>query len=605
MIAATFLLLLSTVTALPDGAPKSACNTLTPVHAGGLAAQSSKSPYEVTALPRNEHVLVTIKSPLDYPLEGLILQARMPNGKLAGTFETTRDDVHTINCDNPDDTVTHNEPSPKPIVEVKWKPPSGYQGTIIFNATVAQSYDTFWVGIQSQPLQILDGAKSTDNNVKSSTVRISTPPHYIPEDDNVPQVEFDRFYEGCEVTKTCFGSLDGCVSKQNCKAAVSIRVANSEQYEIELKATGAPKWVGFGLSNDDKMGDDSIIDCVNEQEGVKAYMSWSTPRPKLGVFRVPADGIKFVSGSFVEDVIHCRVLRQVKTVVNNVTFDLINNKYYLLIASGTLMKNASVGFHDLAFLPSSSSVSLADTNKIAGASRLLIQLHGAFMLTAWIGTASIGTLLARYYRKTWVGKSLCGKDLWFAWHRFFMITTWALTSVAFVLIFVELKAWSLETNPHAILGCVVTILCFIQPFGAYFRPHPGTPKRPIFNWLHWLGGNSAHIIAIVTIFFAVKLNKAQLPDWFDWILVAFVAFHVLMHLALSILGCVSENSSNQRISSFPMKEMSGSGKVSEHITNVDAPHSSTRRLLLGLYIFVVASLTIALIAVTALSPIQT
>lgn len=36
------------------------------------------------------------------------------------------------------------------------------------------------------------------------------------------------------------------------------------------------------------------------------------------------------------------------------------------------------------------------------------------MLTAWIGTASLGILLARYFRQTWVGNQLCGKDQWFA-----------------------------------------------------------------------------------------------------------------------------------------------------------------------------------------------
>lgn len=39
---------------------------------------------------------------------------------------------------------------------------------------------------------------------------------------------------------------------------------------------------------------------------------------------------------------------------------------------------------------------------------------------------------------------------------------------------------------------------------------------------------------VVTIFFAVKLNKAELPEWMDWIMVAFVAFHVVMHLILSV-----------------------------------------------------------------------
>lgn len=145
-----------------------------------------------------------------------------------------------------------------------------------------------------------------------------------------------------------------------------------------------------------------------------------------------------------------------------------------------------------------------------------------------------------------------------------MILTWVLTIAGFVLIFVELGAWSAEENPHAILGTITTILCFLQPFAALFRPAPSSSKRPIFNWLHWLVGNIAHILAstyillikndfflnlehfflkkpnqlfffsVVTIFFAVKLTKAELPSWFDWILVAFVAFHVIVHLVLSV-----------------------------------------------------------------------
>lgn len=86
-----------------------------------------------------------------------------------------------------------------------------------------------------------------------------------------------------------------------------------------------------------------------------------------------------------------------------------------------------------------------------------------------------------------------------------MVLTWALTTAGFVLIFVELKAWSTEPNPHAILGVVTTVLCFIQPIGAYFRPHPGTSKRPIFNWAHWFLGNAAHIVASESIYF---LNTA-------------------------------------------------------------------------------------------------
>jgi hypothetical protein len=43
----------------------------------------------------------------------------------------------------------------------------------------------------------------------------------------------------------------------------------------------------------------------------------------------------------------------------------------------------------------------------------LVKLHGTFMVTAWMLIASIGLLLARYYKLTWVGHQIMGKDLWF------------------------------------------------------------------------------------------------------------------------------------------------------------------------------------------------
>lgn len=67
-----------------------------------------------------------------------------------------------------------------------------------------------------------------------------------------------------------------------------------------------------------------------------------------------------------------------------------------MVAIGSSLKENSVGYHDLGKLASAQRRSLADVGNIAGASNLLFRLHGAFMLVAWIGTASIGILLARY-----------------------------------------------------------------------------------------------------------------------------------------------------------------------------------------------------------------
>lgn len=142
-------------------------------------------------------------------------------------------------------------------------------------------------------------------------------------------------------------------------------------------------------------------------------------------------GITLQSGTINDGVLYCKVTRDAVTIVNDRVYNLVDDTYYVLIAAGSsagskppkplhentrhpLFSAGGVGFHDLTYAASGQSQSLADVSSLGAASRILIKLHGAFMLAAWIGAASVGILLARYYRQTWVGSTLCGKDQWFA-----------------------------------------------------------------------------------------------------------------------------------------------------------------------------------------------
>lgn len=102
------------------------------------------------------------------------------------------------------------------------------------------------------------------------------------------------------------------------------------------------------------------------------------------------------------------------TTVNGIKFDLPAETYFLLLASGTGIRPTTVDYHDIVRLASREALKLSEVTNVAGRSKLLLRLHGAFMIISWIGTASIGILLARYFKQTWVKSSLCGKDIWFA-----------------------------------------------------------------------------------------------------------------------------------------------------------------------------------------------
>lgn len=305
-------------------------------------------------------------------------------------------------------------------------------------------------------------------------------------------------YNGCGETKTCFGFPKHCLDSQSCTAITTVIVENNRYFfEVMSKGSHHPAYVATALSLDTRMEDDSAMECVPENGQVNIYTSWTGRSPSRATRLPAADStfIHLINSSFVNGNIYCKIERDAVSVVHGQTFDLVHGKYHLLLATGTTLRDNSVGSHNIGRAAASHPINLSQVTNLQGGGVLLLRLHGAFMVVAWMGTASIGIILARYFKKAWMDSQVCGSDQWFVWHRICMTTTWLLTIAAFVIIFVEVGGWASVKNPHAILGVITTAICFFQPIGAAFRPSPYAKMRPFFNWIHWLGGNLSHVFA--------------------------------------------------------------------------------------------------------------
>lgn len=622
------LLALPRADGFPDGAKVGNCGDLVPGHPS--SPQDGRAPFAVSpARARTEEgrVRVMLTSPQGVGFTGFVLVARPLNAEdgdgtnALGHFSSMPDEAMPLACGRAARSgATHNNKERKKNLEFEWEAPEDFEGPVVFNATFVQDFATFWVGVPSPTVQVVRRSASVPDGVNAApgaaggpgatparTSRrptTTTPTPFSPEPEPEAPAQQDPLYDGCGSLRSCFGAPAGCIAKRNCNAAVAVAVRGT-RYEFEMKALKA-LYVAVGLSDDAKMGGDSVVECQTVGGKVQAFMSWNVPGIKKNQRLEDQDGISLVNGTYSDGTIYCKFTRDEVTTVEGKEFNLASRNYNLLLAAGSLLNDNGVGYHDKLASASAEQRNLADVSGFSEASKLYLRLHGAFMLAAWIGAASIGIVLARYYKQTWVGNRLCGKDQWFVWHRFFMVLVWLLTLAGFVLIFVELGSWTADTrNPHAILGVVTTVLCFVQPLGAAMRPAPSSPRRPLFNWLHWLVGNAAHILAIVTIFFAVPQSKAQLPEWMDWILVSFVAFYVFIHLILSIVGCMSERENRNRVNSFPMKDLNSSRMpITSMDRSMDAPHSSLRRCLLGLHIVVILLVTAALVIIAVFAPIE-
>lgn len=157
------------------------------------------------------------------------------------------------------------------------------------------------------------------------------------------------------------------------------------------------------------------------------------------------------------------------------------------------------------------------------------------MIIAWILFASVGSTVARYFKKTWVAEQYFGGEAWFLYHRVYMFFTWLLTCCGFIIIFIDMDAW--QDHAHAIVGLIAFILCLLQPiFGAISPPEN---VRKIFRLVHVVSGHLSYILSMTNMFLAMGLSSAQLPNEMYGLFGAAVALHFLANLAFNVLEYMS------------------------------------------------------------------
>jgi len=456
---------------------------------------------------------------------------------------------------------------------------------------------------------------SSTTTLRTTTSTTEAPRKALPIIDGVAQVTEpdDPIYSGCSTTSNssnaCFGLPRGCEATKNCQVVVSYR-PEALDYLFEMKGR-SNGYISMGLSRDDVMGEDLTTTCLIQGNGqvdiITGYnIGHSGNMNILGKDTAAVSEKRSVKDGWISCKWKRKADKVLKLQVQEKQEDWdLRHKFHIMLAQGEASDGKPL-FHT-AKLISGVKVGLGEVGLIQAKSNLFIVLHGSFMIAAWVCAASLGIIIARYYKQTWTNSRCCNLDQWFVWHRSLMMLCWSLTVVAVVLILLELKGLSttMMTNPHTILGFITVGLCFIQPFLALLRCAPTHRYRGIFNWVHWFIGNSAQILALVCIFYAVDLDKAQLPrPETDWLLVGFVGFHFLSHLLLSALSCCAESSAAKGGYPLAMRPMGRNGGPYPDYEELkrDQPGSSIRTFVLFVYMIVNVIVTAALILLVVLAP---
>jgi len=184
-----------------------------------------------------------------------------------------------------------------------------------------------------------------------------------------------------------------------------------------------------------------------------------------------------------------------------------------------------------------------------------------------------------------------------------MTITVLLTVAGTVVIFVHVKGWSSNAGVHPYFGIVVLALALAQPIMAAFRPHPGEPRRNIFNWAHRIVGTLALILGVVSIYFGLNTDQVGLGSKGLWAVVTFyiaefLVFVFEMYLIMSKRKREKRSVPIGTVSGIPMEHPGHQNQASPEL-EMPVKEAMIRTLM---YVFVVlvgvsVSLTIILLMV--------
>ncbi|CAG2243382.1 unnamed protein product [Mytilus edulis] len=136
-----------------QGALKDACDSMVPVHQAN--PQTGTLPFQITldktSYNGSDVVAVTLVKNSTNQFKGYLIQAINQDGTKIPGFELIQNSKF-LQCDNPNDAVTHTEASGKDSVTFNFTAPATSRGNITIFATAVESKNIFWVKIPSETI---------------------------------------------------------------------------------------------------------------------------------------------------------------------------------------------------------------------------------------------------------------------------------------------------------------------------------------------------------------------------------------------------------------------------------------------------------------------
>jgi hypothetical protein len=357
-------------------------------------------------------------------------------------------------------------------------------------------------------------------------------------------------YDQCFNTTGCFGvqfeqASGNCVQEKKCNILVTYK--NHSNGDVTFSIQGKVndnEYLAVGLSDDNQMGDDSVVLCYHS-DGISG-LTMSYNKGESGSF--PLDEPHFgllnssIKTSYKNGTLSCSFQRlhitNIQTRRKSKVFTL-SNEYFLLVAYGGVRSLKPLVFHEHdGKQASSQKVSFTKWESVDSddSGKTIIRSHASLMVIAWMLFACVGTFTARYMFQ---GFPENAGFYWFQIHQVCMSLTWLLSIGSVLVQFIGvgsdpiLNKARYGKNPHALVGLLAVMLMFVQPFMGFLRPSPMSKKRAIFNRIHHVTGNTATTLSLIAIVCGTFLKASNLPPESRMISLGFLGYYSACHIAMT------------------------------------------------------------------------
>ncbi|KAL1238180.1 putative ferric-chelate reductase [Trichinella pseudospiralis] len=333
----------------------------------------------------------------------------------------------------------------------------------------------------------------------------------------------------CGIKKGCIFHPDGC-RLPKCLLALTYNFTGEViEYEISsfLKENMSNRYIAIGFSDDQEMGNDSVIYCQASK----------TMDPEIGLGYTTTKNFKIIEDvitvkkilqnqetGIINGTMTCRFLQKIWDENPELHMKSLYTPHYIFLVHG-LIDEQSGNFqihstsHDSDMYPyiSPGKIIIATTHKpftnihsgiitkksSSPLKRNIIKAHGCLMLTGWWIFLPSGILFARYLKCLLPAQLIYGKKIWFLMHMTLNTIGSLLIAISFTCVFIaENGKWTGKNFPkgtHAILGMTASIGAFLQPIMGIYRCTPKHKLRILFNCAHAILGYGSFICAAASI----------------------------------------------------------------------------------------------------------